>query len=280
MQASRSAVEQSDRLLGLARMRFDQQEVARASALPQLVEGPQVDAAGVVADLVVAGRYLPAGPGPEPIAGDFYDVLRVGPDRLALVVGDVTDHGASALQRMSALRAATRATALEQLGPRDTLAVLDAFLDDRPDEGLATVWYGEYVPSTGELVYASAGHPPPVLTCHGDPTRLLQIADAPPLGTGVAHALAREHRLTLPDGAVLIAYSDGLVERPDADLGVQLALLRETVTVHCDPAHSRTAQQMADAILHALVPEPSSAQDDVCLMVVRRQREPDQPGTA
>ena len=49
----------------------------------------------------------PAGGGPEPIAGDFYDVLQVGPDRLVLALGDVTGHGPPALGRMQALRAAT-----------------------------------------------------------------------------------------------------------------------------------------------------------------------------
>ncbi len=52
-------------------------------------------------------------------------------------------------------RQAARAVALEQLGARSALAALDAFLDAQPEEGLATLWYGEYVPSIGQLVYAN-----------------------------------------------------------------------------------------------------------------------------
>ena len=112
-----------------------------------------------------------AGAGTEPIAGDFYDLLRLGDDRYGIVLGDVTGHGPTAASRMLALREATRAAAPGAAGPRALLHALDAYLAEEPDESLATLWYGEYRPSTGRLTYGSAGHPPPVLTCHGDPTR-------------------------------------------------------------------------------------------------------------
>lgn len=269
---ARQLLEQSRFLLATTRERLrDPAGLAPLSLLPAQVPGPPLQADVVVGDLLVAGRYLPAGGGPEPVAGDFYDVLQAGPDRLVLALGDVTGHGPAALDRMQALRAATRAVALEPVGPRQALAVLDAFCDQQPDEGLATMWYAEYTPSTGRLTYASAGHPPPVLTAAGSPTRLLHLTETPPLGTGLAHALAVEHTLRLPVGATLVAYSDGLVERPDADLDAQLALLREVVHVHSDPALARAAQQVADAILGVLIPDPAAADDDVALMVVRRQ---------
>ena len=97
----------------------------------------------------------------------------------------------------------------------------------------------------------------------------MQLAQAPPLGTGVAHESAVEHTVDLPVGATLVVYSDGLVERPDADLDGQLALLREVVHVHSDPALGG-AQQVADTILGVLVPDPAAAADDVAILVIRR----------
>lgn len=73
--------------------------------------------ASAVADLGYAGRYIPAGPGQEPIAGDFYDVLRPADDRIAVVIGDVAGHGPPALARMLQLRAATRTFALAEPVP-------------------------------------------------------------------------------------------------------------------------------------------------------------------
>lgn len=224
-----------------------------------------------VADLALAGRYVPAGPGPEPIAGDFYDVVPLGADLVAIALGDVSGHGTQAVARMQHLRAAVRAVALQGGGPADVLARLDAILGSLSSESLATLWYGEYRPSTGVLAHASAGHPPPVLTCHGVPGRILPLADAPPLGTGVAHVHAAVHVDELPPGAVLVAYSDGLVERHGTPLDAQIALLREIVDRACDPARAASAQQVADEILQALVPDPALADDDVCLLVVRRQ---------
>ena len=227
--------------------------------------------AAVLADLAFAGRYIPAGPSQEPIAGDFYDLLRLEPDLIAVVVGDVAGHGATALARMQQLRAAVRAYAIERPGPASVIARLDSFCARLDAESIATLWYGEYRPSTGTLTYASAGHPPPVLTCHGDPTRLLEHAAAPPLGVGSADRAVAEREEVLPVGAVLVAYSDGLVERRGTDLGDRIALLQTIVDRACDPAIQGSASQIAGRVLDALVPDPAAAEDDVCLLVVRRE---------
>jgi serine phosphatase RsbU (regulator of sigma subunit) len=228
-----------------------------------------------IADLGFAGRYVPAGTGPEPIAGDFYDVLALGPDLIAIVVGDVVGHGPAALARMLQLRAAARAYAIEQPGPASVITRLDRFCARLDPESIATLWYGEYEPSTGTLTYASAGHPPPVLHADGE-TRLLPRASSPPLGV-TSDADAPDvtdvvvHGEVLPAGAVLVAYSDGLVERPDTDFDLQLAILQETVATACHPSRLGGAAAIAARILETLVPHPDAAHDDVCLLVVRRE---------
>ena len=227
-------------------------------------------AAAAAADLTIAGLYVPAAEGPEPVAGDFYDVLPMGDDRIALIVGDVAGHGAAALAAMRRLRSTARSYALEEPGPASVIARLDAFLDSVGSEEFATLWYGEYQPSTGDLTYASAGHPPPALHVHGG-VLMLAEADAPSLGTGLAHTAAADHRETLPRGAILVAYSDGLIERRGTDFDDQLALLTSVVERACNPERDGTPESIAAEILEALVPDPDRAEDDVCLLVVRRQ---------
>jgi serine phosphatase RsbU (regulator of sigma subunit) len=226
-----------------------------------------------VADLGFAGRYLPAGRGSEPIAGDFYDLLALGPDLVAIVVGDVAGHGPAALARMQQLRAAARAYAIEESGPASVVARLDRFCARLDPESIATLWYGEYQPSTGTLTYAGAGHPPPVLAGTDGLTRLLVAADAPPLGVGLSDIDVRVHVDELPVGAVLVAYSDGLVERHDGDWEVQMAMLQEVVAAACHPTRISHVSDIAGRILETLVPAPEAAQDDVCLLVVRREVE-------
>lgn len=226
------------------------------------------EAAARAGDLGYAGRYVPTDGTDEPIAGDFYDVLTLGEDLVALCVGDVAGHGPEVLPQMQVLRDAFRETALRLRGPVAVVAALDAYWESLEIETLATLWYGEYRPSAGELTYASAGHPPPVLTVHGDPARLLAAASAPPLGVGLAHQHAANETETLPPGAVLVAYSDGLVERRRTDIEEQLAALQSVVTAACDPARVGTA--IAADILHALIPNLERAEDDVCVLVVMR----------
>ena len=230
-----------------------------------------VDAADAVADLAFAGRYVPAAQGREPVAGDFYDVLRLGPDLVALLIGDVSGHGPDAVQRMRQLRAAARAYAIERPGPVAVIDRLDQFVHRLETDGLATLWYAEYQPSTGTLAYASGGHPPPVLHVHGDPVRRLKDTSSPPLGTGVNRPLLVEYRQVLPPGAILVAYSDGLVERHGTDIDDQIAVLTEIVERACDPERSGSADSISAEILTALVPDPQHAEDDVCLLVVRRE---------
>ncbi|MDP9395769.1 MAG: SpoIIE family protein phosphatase [Actinomycetota bacterium] len=229
------------------------------------------DVAARAGDLGYAGRYVPTDGTDEPIAGDFYDVLTLGEDLVALCVGDVAGHGPAVLPQMQVLRDAVRETALRLLGPVAVVAALDAYWESLQIETLATLWYGEYRPSRGELTYVSAGHPPPVLTVHGDPARLLAEASAPPLGVGLAHQHAANDTETLPPGAVLVAYSDGLVERRRTDMEEQLAALQRVVTAACDPAKVGTAKDIAADILNALVPDLDRAEDDVCVLVVMRR---------
>jgi serine phosphatase RsbU (regulator of sigma subunit) len=228
------------------------------------------DLTTTIADLAFAGRYIPAGPGPDPIAGDFWDLVTLEPDLIALVVGDVAGHGVAAVARMQQLRAATRAYAVIEHGPASVVGRLDALCARLDPESIATLWYGEYQPSTGILTYASAGHPPPVLIWHDDPTRLLHVADAPPLGVGIAGEHVVEHRDALAPGAVLVAYSDGLVERRGTDLEDQLKALTSVVASTCARVGTGSVHEISADILDTLVPNPEKAEDDVCLLVVRR----------
>jgi hypothetical protein len=229
-------------------------------------------AAAIVADLAVAGLYVPAGPGPEPVGG----LLR-GP-----AVGRRLRRAArrrrcgarhNGRQQDAAAPGCRTRLSLERLGPASVLARLDRFMERGGEEAFATLWYGEYRPSIGTLTYASAGHPPPAVHTHSGVT-LLAEADAPSLGIGLAHTLAIERVAHLPPGAVLVAYNDGLIERRGADLDRQLAQLAEVVRRACDPGRTGTAQSIAAEILDALVSDPHRAEDDVSLLVARRQPPP------
>jgi serine phosphatase RsbU (regulator of sigma subunit) len=139
------------------------------------------------------------------------------------------------------------------------------------EDDLATVWVGVYDADTGLLRYASAGHPPPVFAEIGRPPRLLEAASAPPLGTGAVAGHAQVHELRWPAGALLVAYSDGLVERRERDLEQQIHRLCESVGFFGAALGSQAnPRELTEALLAAGVSDLASPTDDLCVLVVRR----------
>jgi serine phosphatase RsbU (regulator of sigma subunit) len=223
-------------------------------------------------DLSMAGRCIPAGRAGQPIAGDFCDAYVLDEHRLLIAIGDVAGHGYRAGSRMRELRGAVR-----NLGPRtsslaELLSALDGTYGLGDDDDIATVWVGIYDDDTSLLRYASAGHLPPILTEVGVSPRLLAAASAPPLGTHAVAAYVETDEIFWRPGAVLVAYSDGLVERPDRDLGDQINELCERVgCIHATLGADATPRILAETLLNTVVPDPASPLDDVCILVVRRE---------
>jgi phosphoserine phosphatase RsbU/P len=223
-------------------------------------------------NLSLAGHCIPAGVRGEPIAGDFFDAFPLSGSQVLIALGDVAGHGVGAARRMTLLRAATRRFATDELSPAQVLRDLDEMQICGDADDIATLWLGMYDPATGMLRYASAGHPPPVLAGIAGPPRLLSEATAPPLGTGVVGQHATVDEIQLPVNALLVAYSDGLVERRGCNLDDQLALLRALVERAYDPSlPDATPENLVETILNVLVPDPATARDDVCILVVRRE---------
>ncbi|MEH0845178.1 SpoIIE family protein phosphatase [Micromonospora sp. CPCC 205711] len=157
------------------------------------------------------GRYLPA-PSVLNAGGDWYDVIPLGGQRHALLVGDVVGHGVKAALAMGQLRTAARALAGRVAGPGALLTELDRFVVALPDVVFATAACVFVDPATGTLRYASAGHPPPLLRLADGTVRRL-AATARPLGIG--SGVRTDEELPAPAGAMVVLYSDGLVESPD-----------------------------------------------------------------
>ena len=169
----------------------------------------------------VAVRYLPGTQGAE-VGGDFYDMVVVPSGRVGLMIGDVAGHDAGAAALMGQLRSAARALAGQVRGPGELIDALQWSWDLLGFDRIATAAFGRLDPSTGELVLASAGHPPPLVVAPAH-TRFLPVDVSSPLGSPATKV--SEWNGVLEPGAVLLLYTDGMVEERDVGLGEGMARL-------------------------------------------------------
>src|SRR5262249_44388806 len=111
-------------------------------------------------DLAVC--YLPATEGAN-VGGDWYDAFPLDGNRVGLVSGDVTGHRITWASTMAQVRSMLPASAIDCPGPGEVRARPTPALTRLPPEALATAVYAVLDPATGELVYANAGHLPPLI---------------------------------------------------------------------------------------------------------------------
>ena len=212
-------------------------------------------------------RPLQAGGAGLEIGGDWYDAVRRPDGILHLTVGDVAGRGIPAAMLMGQLRNAFRALRL-----RAHLARRDRPPADRATfryDGMATAIFLTIDPYTGELAYASPGHPPSLLldVDSGRRSRGSIRQNAPPLGWADA-ARRSGGAVDLPTHATLLAYTDGLVERR----GVEHRRRHRPGWRSCS-ATARTCRprEAADRLLETSVPL-SAHDDDIALLLVRSHR--------
>jgi anti-anti-sigma factor len=209
----------------------------------------------------VAVRYEPAA-GLE-AGGDFYEALPLPDGSIGIAVGDVVGRGAPAAAAMGQLRSALRAFALVGESPGAILGRLSAFAETVDGAMASTAVVARLRPDTGELRYACAGHPWPLLV-HADGT--VEYLRA---GRGVPLACLREATFSegvahLRPGSSLLLYTDGLTERRGTDVDTVLARLAEAA----GGAASAPVGDLLDRAFSAAGDDAPA--DDVALVAVRR----------
>ncbi|MEV7392433.1 MULTISPECIES: SpoIIE family protein phosphatase [unclassified Streptomyces] len=213
---------------------------------------------------LAAVRYRPA-VGALHVCGDWYDLVDlVGGDRIGVSVGDVVGHGLEAACVMGQLRSALSAASRVAEGPAQALNVLGryAHVVDGAESATAVTTFVDFDRHT--VTYSSAGHPPPVLLHADGRVEFLDRATDPPLDAR-PDPLPRPQAVTaFDDGATLVLYTDGLIERRREDIDTGLHRLARSLALHgeLDP------ETLADAVLRELLP-PEGATDDTALVVVR-----------
>jgi serine phosphatase RsbU (regulator of sigma subunit)/anti-sigma regulatory factor (Ser/Thr protein kinase) len=241
---------------GLQRVHQVDQQRETALALQHAILGPADLPGGFEVRYQAAARPLQVG-------GDWYDIVDLEDGRIALVVGDCVGHGLHAATVMGQVRSACRALLFDYPSPAAVLSRLDRFAARLPGAQCTTAVCAVLNPETGELVYSSAGHPPPILV-HADGTTQM-LDEGHTIALGVRPDWPRpEAHVTVPARSTLLLYTDGLVERRRVALGHGIS----RVAAFAQEGRASALDDLANQIMSGLAPS-GGYQDDVVLLLYR-----------
>jgi sigma-B regulation protein RsbU (phosphoserine phosphatase) len=174
---------------------------------------PKQETAAVPASVRVAAALLPA----KQVGGDLYDYFAIGENQLLFAVADVSDKGIPAALCMARSSALLRMLAPAFPSPDRLLHELNVRFGQANDANMfVTVGCGLLDIRTGRILYASAGHDPPLVrTCEGT-VRQVSVENGPAIGIEpVAHYPMTE--TFLAPGDTLVAFTDGVTEASAQD---------------------------------------------------------------
>lgn len=211
--------------------------------------------------LHIAQRYLPA-THHVGMGGDWFDGISFPDGRYALVLGDIAGHGITAVADMVQLRAMIEALVRSGTALGEVFARASAAVRDGGDGVTASALLAVVDPAAATLSYVAAGHPPPMLrTASGDP--IVLDAGRQPL-LGIPLQPVDPPVVPFPTGSMLVAYTDGLIERRDEAIDASIAGLRDVVGGVAGDDVESVADQLLERCLAGREPE-----DDVALVVLR-----------
>jgi sigma-B regulation protein RsbU (phosphoserine phosphatase) len=217
--------------------------------------------------LEIGERYFPTLKHEAEIGGDYYDVIVLSPQKLAIFIGDISGKGLAAAVYTAMAKYTLRAFIAQEMSPLEIVSRANvAVARWTSHEIFSTLFFGVIDVERGTLTYVNAGHEPPVLLRADDVPESLNP-------TGPMLGIFSEAEFTVEEtpfsaGDILTLYTDGLSDARDAagvffaEAGIQAhvaAVRRNCADDICDSLY---AEAVDYAVNHRL-------RDDVAMLVVK-----------
>jgi hypothetical protein len=224
-----------------------------------------------IAGLDVATLYVP-GRDELTVGGDWYDVVSINETTSAFVVGDVVGHNERAAAEMGQVRHVLASNLMTSEGDGAlSLQRTDEYFSRRSPDTMATAIVVVVNADAESVTIASAGHLPPVVAAPATACRIVDCPPGPPIGTGLGGYRSIRH--PFPHGALLVAFTDGVVERRDEVIDDSLLdLCRAIDRAVVDDARGTIADvpaEVINAVLQLRVAD-EDGDDDAASLVLRR----------
>jgi len=239
-----------------SRLYRQQRHVAEVLQQSMLTELPTIDG------IELHARYLPAQDGAA-VGGDWYDAFAQPDGSVMLAVGDVSGHDIEAAATMGQLRNLVRGDAFgrdDEAGP--LLSQLDRALRGLRVPASATVVLARLRRENDAytLSFSNAGHPPPLLLLPDGSVEVWWTTPEPLLGLVLRNERVT-HKRTIPRGATLVLYTDGLVETPGRLIDDGIALVEQALRDNAGLPGEELCSRLLDAA--------SRRADDIALLLIR-----------
>ena len=208
------------------------------------------------------------------VSGDYYDFMALPNEGLAFAIGDVAGKGISAALLMATIQSTMRTqlsvsngSPLVRLSAAKMVATLNRQLyATTSPEKYATFYFALYDEALHTLTYTNAGHLAPMLL-HGNDLQMLDST-----GTVVGAfpvAVYEEKTVTLEQGDLLLAYTDGIVE-PENVYGEMFGedRLKDMLVKYARADSAELIARTMEAVVHWT--GAGELQDDMTMVVARR----------
>jgi PAS domain S-box-containing protein len=215
--------------------------------------------------LAAAAHYRPATGGE--VGGDWYQLLTIDDDRIALVLGDAVGRGIPAAAAMGQLRGVVTGAASVEPDPERVVEATDRFARLGSDTTGTSMVYALVDRRDDRLRYVSAGHLPGALLRHDGEVELLCEGRRPLLGSIDLDRRWPVASSSFAVGDTLVLFTDGLVERRSEDIDAGLDRLVRTLRALAPLAVDVTA--LCDRLVDDLV-GTEAIDDDIAVLVARR----------
>jgi PAS domain S-box-containing protein len=212
------------------------------------------------ADARFFSAYIPAASELH-VGGDWYDAFPLSGARIGISIGDVIGHGLDAAIVMGEIRQALRSAAIDSDGVSYVLDHADRLLRMQRPDSLATAGFGVYDSQDRTLTYSTAGHPAPLVWLPSGEVSEITAAGLP-LGMRAEHE-STTMTVTLPAGALVVFYTDGLIEFDRNGIDGE-RLLREALAAEA----AQPSLDRARGIYSRVVVNPTHA-DDTAILVLQ-----------
>ena len=213
-----------------------------------------------IAGLSIDARYLAC----TELAGDFYDYVEANDGAVALLIADVVGHGTSAAMMTAVVKAAFRASHVDDYEPRAVVERISEAIRDFDASRFVTLCCARVNPRHRELTYVNAGHPQPIIRT-SLPTPLLLEPTAPLLTSALSDLTCEQATVAFCPGDSILFYTDGVTE---ASIVAGMFGTDRLISMMTSGAHR--GSELLDEILRELAAftGSSSHQDDVTLLTL------------